>query len=372
VTVGRTTQTVLTNPVNTTTVEREVRVGFTLVTDLSDFDETSFKAQLALEYGVPVSAISLDASAGSVVVSVVIDVEAAADAGGADPSALASSIVAVDQATLTSALGGALGLNVTLAASATVVTENVTTTTWTESSVEVNCPAGWWCSAGGSTPCERGFWSATVNAQNASACERCPQDEATTAAAGATNPSECLCLAGDYMVKPAPSEPLYWDCVECPDKGTSCTDEGATLERLPLARGWWRVKAESTELLTCTPTAACVGGKPPASVANDTLWADYVCATGYQGPKCSRCGEDFYTDSMGSCARCDGSEWSAWLVFAACLLLAGVVFGTVILRGDSSKKQANEREPGCVETFFARLISSLFRYQIKLRILVAM
>ena len=142
--MGRTTQTVLTNPVNTTAVEREVRVGFTLVTDLSDFDETSFKAQLALEYGVPVSAISLDASAGSVVVSVVIDVEAAADAGGADPSALASSIVAVDQATLTSALGGALGVDVTLAALPTVVSHNVTTTSWSE-------PITWW---GGELPGE--------------------------------------------------------------------------------------------------------------------------------------------------------------------------------------------------------------------------
>ena len=53
----------------------------------------------------------------SVVVSVVINVAAAADAGaGADPATLASSIVAVNQASLTSAIASALGVNVAVAA----------------------------------------------------------------------------------------------------------------------------------------------------------------------------------------------------------------------------------------------------------------
>ena len=367
VTVGRTTELVLTDPVNTTTTEvRAVRVTFTL--DADTYDATAFKAQLALEYGVPVSAISLSATAGSVVVSVVIDVASSSDA-----ATTASAIVALDQASLTSAIGAALSLNLTMN-SPVVVSLNVTTTTWTETSVEVDCPPGWWCSAGGSTPCERGFWSATVNAQNASACERCSQDQATTALAGATSPSQCLCLAGEYMDRPDIDDPLRWDCVECPDKGTACTDDGATLERLPLSGGWWRVTAASTELLECTPSAACIGGTPPQSArANDTVWADYICATGYRGAKCSKCSEGFYADSVRNCKKCDGSEWTAWLLFAVCLSLAGAVFGVILLRGDSTNKQTeSHKEPGCAEIFFARLISRVFRFQIKLRILVAM
>ena len=81
--MGRTTEQVLTNPVNTTVSEvREVRITFTL--DADSYDATAFKAQLALEYGVPVSAISLNVTAGSIVVSVVIDVAAAATAPSAN------------------------------------------------------------------------------------------------------------------------------------------------------------------------------------------------------------------------------------------------------------------------------------------------
>ena len=115
------------------------------------------------------------------------------------------------------------------------------------------------------------------------------------------------------------------------------------------------------------------GGEPPASAVNSSLWASYICATGYQGPKCAKCAEDFYAAALGNCKKCDGSEqWAAWLLLVVCLSVAGVMFGCILLRGDRTEKKTEEKEPGCVENFCARIISRVFRYQIKLRILIAM
>ena len=122
-----------------------------------------------------------------------------------------------------------------------VVSVNVTTTSWTQTSVVVDCPAGWWCSAGSSTPCERGFYNPTVNMDDAGDCTKCPQEEATTAVLGATSSDECRCLAGEFMDAPNDrSEPLSWNCVSCEKTSTDivCEDDGMFLQDIGVKAGF--------------------------------------------------------------------------------------------------------------------------------------
>ena len=88
-----------------------VQTAFQLDMALADFDEDAFRAALARQYGVPLSAIGVSASAGSVVVSVTISLRDASDAAQVSASILA---------TPDAALATTLGIPVTRTAEPTV------------------------------------------------------------------------------------------------------------------------------------------------------------------------------------------------------------------------------------------------------------
>ena len=186
--VGRTTERTL-EKVNTTAID-EVRLSFTLEIDLDAFNASAFRRTLAGEYGVPVSAITLDVAGGSVVVSVVVDVAAAA---GADPdvtsgaanasdvaAALAGDIVGHNQTLLAGSIGAALNLS-----GAITISQAPQAGVWTTSTAEADCPAGWWCAGGARTRCERGSYNPHANMRDASACLRCPAESTTPEEAAA-------------------------------------------------------------------------------------------------------------------------------------------------------------------------------------------
>ena len=105
--------------------------------------------------------------------------------------------------------------------------------------------AGWWCSAGKAIPCTVGTWNTndgTVR-DSAASCKPCPAD-ATTRAQNSSSRDACICNAGFYMNKSR-------ECERCPIPGTRCTELGATLARLPIEPGYWRISRESVDVRAC-------------------------------------------------------------------------------------------------------------------------
>jgi hypothetical protein len=58
-------------------------------------------------------------------------------------------------------------------------------------------PLGHWCTAGLVVECEAGFYNPTLNANNQTACQRCPT-QSTTIGSAAYSVDQCICVAGFY------------------------------------------------------------------------------------------------------------------------------------------------------------------------------
>ena len=143
---------------------------------------------------------------------------------------------AVNDSRLGATLGFALGITLTL-------TSTVSRSANTVQMISTVCPQGFWCTAGLRIACEPGFFNPTINANNASACIRCPE-HATTLGPNSTQQRDCICDAG-YYNDAIESEGVV--CAPCM-LGTACDESGTTLHDLPLLRGWWRVNHSSREL----------------------------------------------------------------------------------------------------------------------------
>jgi hypothetical protein len=171
-------------PVGGSTEEVEVvQKTATLDMDISEYNETTVILQLAAQYGIDPALISLEASGGSIVITITIASSAVSSSGAAVSSnitALLDAVAAVDD----TALGTAIGVTV----SSTAATQ----TTQVVSSV---CPAGHWCTAGLVVPCEAGFYNPSTGADSATDCLQCPE-HATTAHAGSTSLAACACREG--------------------------------------------------------------------------------------------------------------------------------------------------------------------------------
>ena len=104
-------------------------------------------------------------------------------------------------------------------------------------------------------------------------CKQCSSIEYSYVGA-----SECTLCAADYF-----NDPFIDDddehCSLCPSTGTACdTDGTATLGTLPIARHYWRISNESTDILECKPLPhGCAGG------ANFTDSGNGYCFPGYEG-----------------------------------------------------------------------------------------
>lgn len=62
---------------------------------------------------------------------------------------------------------------------------------------------------------------------------------------------------------------------EVPLEHTTAAGDGATLEMLTIARGYWRATNKSESILSCYNAGACLGGE---------MGADGYCSPGYKGP----------------------------------------------------------------------------------------
>ena len=171
----------------------------------------------------------------------------------------------VDDAALGTALGAALGTTITVTSTAP---QQVSTTRM----VSATCPRGFWCTAGLTVECEAGFYNPELNANNQSACVKCPE-HATTLGPNSTQKSACVCNTGYYKTIDGP-----W-CALCP-VGTNCSNPGVTLDALPIKPGYYRRSNATVDVRICGDASAncpagttecaesdsgCVGGDDPAA-----------------------------------------------------------------------------------------------------------
>ena len=204
--------------------------------------------------------------------------------------------------------------------------------------IQVTCPRGFYCSAGIVTPCPADTYGTEVDAYFAGNCTLCPEN-AVTDQTGATSFEMCKCSRSYYM---AGTSPPNAQCVRCPLPGTACTDQGVTLDSLPLEHGYWRPGYSSLDVRPCPDqsegnTSACGGG-----VA--------LCKAGLNltGVYCRTCLEEDTYFKASSCSPCGPlvENWSVTFAGLALLVLSTllIVLGLWRVRRVRSKVQAMNRQ----------------------------
>ena len=286
---------------STTTEEVEtVQKEMTLGLSCASFDMNKVKQSLAAQYNVDVSLISLSnpcarrrrqlQRAKRALAALTITITIATGSTTPDGTAISAppiaelltAVQAVDDAALTSSLGQALGVPIT-------VSSTIPVQATVSRIVPSFCPRGFWCTAGLTVACETGFYNPTTNANNQSACIKCPE-HAVTLGSNATSLADCVCEERYYN-----KEQLSGGvrCLLCPI-GSSCTTAGMTLERMPLKTGFYRRSRTSDDVRACADVAVncpngqgecaqshsgCIGGDDPAR----------PCRPGLTGVFCLAC-----------------------------------------------------------------------------------
>lgn len=156
----------------------------------------------------------------------------------------------------------------------------------------IACPVGHWCAPGIKVACDADFYNNVSGATNQQACKPCPNN-AVTRTTGTVSVEECTCKAEYFDTIQGPGV----DCELCV-YGTSCTKQGATIDELPLMRGFFRIDATSKDVRKCPDyeancsdtsgtalcysSSGCVGGSD----------ASRLCAPGLNGTFCRECVDD--------------------------------------------------------------------------------
>ena len=246
---------------STTTEQVEtVQKEMTLDVSCDSFDINAVKQALAAQYNVDVALISLDnpcatrrsllRSTSRALVALTLTITIATTGTQADGTPISappvaellSSVAAIDDSALASSLGTALGTAVTVSSAPPqqAMVQRVVPST---------CPRGFWCTAGLTVACEVGFYNPTTNANNQSACVKCP-DHAVTLGTNATSLAQCLCDA-DYYNDDSTGGVV---CLRCPI-GTSCGELGTTKTALPLKAGFFRMSNLTVDVRACSDAA---------------------------------------------------------------------------------------------------------------------
>ena len=179
------------------------------------------------------------------------------------------------------------------------------------------------CEAGRSAP-----------ASGSPVCDDCPGDEYSSP--GATSCDRC----NKFFYY----SPDVGSCVRCPE-GTDCpTDGGSTLEDLALENGYWRISADSTDILECRMPDACAGSSNAdrrlTAEGGSASYGDRYCSSGYTGPLCGVCDDDHYHQKeSSSCAKCknDVDPWRV-LTSVGVIFLLGVIVAAVLYKIYRSRK----------------------------------
>ena len=168
----------------------------------------------------------------------------------------------------------------------------------------------------------------------------------TTASTQAISWEECLCRQGMYLqttvtetIAADGNITLNYDseCVTCPVPGTNCTEDGVTLEQLPVLPDFWRSGVTSSEMRMCFTKDACLGGTNMSE----------LCRNGHSGPFCDVCLPGYHKGSMGLCIVCSGA-WGPTLG----VLVGGIVvliLGIVITMRLKEAKKMSEKAKDQVE-----------------------
>ena len=106
------------------------------------------------------------------------------------------------------------------------------------------------CSTAGlEVECDFGFYNPFLNANNQTACIKCPEHSTTVGLASASL-DDCVCERGYFDA----DEGTSVTCELCAS-GTSCNTAGTTLATLPVKRGYYRRLLSTTDVRRC-PDAA--------------------------------------------------------------------------------------------------------------------
>ena len=148
-------------------------------------------------YGIPEHLISLDVTAGSVVVHVRITTTPALECvsceesidflGAVNATTVKSRLAAVNDTALATALGVPASR-----ANTSTREDNVTTSRVVQVEEQLPCERGQWCTGGTSVKCPRGTYNPMQNAFDQRACLACPENSLTSYE-GATEASACEC-----------------------------------------------------------------------------------------------------------------------------------------------------------------------------------
>ena len=336
----------------------------TLAVDISSFNETAFRHEVAALYGIAPSLVDIAASAGSTVISITI---ATSSADGAAMANVSSVHALMSDSTTVASLAAATGLAITGA--------NAPATAMRTRSVELVCPAGHWCTAGLTVPCGVGYYNPTLGANNQTACIRCPENSITSAE-GWCHEQDGLHLHGRLPIAtrsahkraslrvrdglrvgaswrrrelpgvrcwllqararqralrglcPRPHNSRAWRSLQhelhmqardvprrrgrlpaVPDARHACVQPGETIRTLPLVEGYWRARDTTHVLHMCYTLGSC----PQANGS--------ACAVGHSGPFCEVCESGFYRSAFGGCMACEGSQELAMAAPTAILIV---------------------------------------------------
>ena len=168
-------------------------------------------------------------------------------------------------------------------------------------------------------------------------CTQCRVVDAfsVTLTPGASSAAHCVCQAGYF--KSADNV-----CVQCDvANGMACnaTQEGLTLESLPLQKSYWRVAATSVTVLPCRMDDVCDGG-----VYHTT--ADSLCADHHSGPFCELCKDGYSMDETNSCVECtDGNVMVLSTSGVVVLVMAGVALALMIPSAAMQHMQSGRTAP---------------------------
>jgi len=150
-------------------------------------------------------------------------------------------------------------------------------------------------------------------------CTPCPAGYSTE-----VGELECArCAPGFYAAPGFENATFATDarCKACPEDRTSCPDFFSTVKEVQVKPNYWRLTAESEDVLECKDnwdvqdgkdTTPCVGGGPSSCIAN------------HGGPRCRVCVEDgFHVGDDGICSACPDGTISLLIAFS-------IIVGTMI------------------------------------------
>ena len=334
-------------PVGQSTRQEEapaVTQSMTLDISIDDFaaQREQLKIQLAAQYGVNSSLITLEAAAGSLQLTVTI---ATTDGRGnsVDLTTLEQAVAAVDDTALATTIGTVMNTTVT-------VTSQPAVTSTVRVTVPFACPRGKWCTAGLVVDCPLGTYNPLEDQDFATACIMCPLNSYTEHT-NSTSRAACICDEGFYDVNasmvidqdlinamvaagndPEMKMAAVVDCQVCP-VGTDC-ERGATLETLPLIAGYFRLDATTIDVRECPDARKnCSTTFGTDACESTSACIATGCAPGLTGVYCELCdrsaGLVYYTpstdDNVATCELCRDRLASTLILIAIGLVVIVMV-----------------------------------------------